>query len=223
MRVVELFYSLQGEGLLAGVPSVFIRLAGCPLRCHWCDTPYAWDFETGAEYDVASLVARVRQFECQHVVITGGEPLVGPDLAVRPNLVELTQRLEDAGTHITIETAGPLFVPDLACDLMSISPKLSNANSGYSSTDPLTIASLAAAYDYQFKFVVESERDIASIQEMLEALGNIDRHRVMLMPQARTRAELIARGPIIAELCLRMGYAFSPRLHVMLWDNEKGK
>ena len=127
MRVSEIFYSLQGEGMLVGTPSVFVRLAGCPFRCRWCDTAYAWDYAAGEDLDPGQIVEHVNLWPCRFVVLTGGEPLTGPDLAVRPGLVDLSHRLQAAGKHITIETSGVLFVPDLACDLMSISPKLTNA------------------------------------------------------------------------------------------------
>ena len=117
MVVNEIFYSLQGEGFLAGVPSVFVRLAGCPLRCRWCDTKYAWDETAGAEQSIGAIVEAVRQWPCKFIVITGGEPMINPDL---PDLV---RELKASGKHITIETAGIAFIPDMPCDLMSISPE----------------------------------------------------------------------------------------------------
>ena len=127
MRVTEIFYSLQGEGMLVGVPSVFVRLAGCPFRCRWCDTAYAWDYAAGEDLSGNQIVEQVNRWPCRFVVLTGGEPLMAGDLSVRPGLADLTRRLAALGKHITIETAGALFVPDLACDLMSISPKLTNS------------------------------------------------------------------------------------------------
>jgi 7-carboxy-7-deazaguanine synthase len=121
MRVSEIFYSLQGEGRLTGVPSVFVRLAGCPLRCRWCDTKYGWDETAGLYYPAEKIGRAVEQWPCKFVVITGGEPMVNPDLK------ELAINLETQRKHITIETAGIAFIPDMRCDLMSISPKLSNS------------------------------------------------------------------------------------------------
>ena len=100
MKTNEIFYSLQGEGFLAGVPSVFIRLAGCPLRCKWCDTKYAWDQKAGQEYSIAKIVESVQQTKCKFLVVTGGEPMINSDL---PKLV---RQLKAADKHITIETAG---------------------------------------------------------------------------------------------------------------------
>src|SRR5258708_5450135 len=120
MKLSELFYSVQGEGKLVGVPSVFVRASGCNLRCVWCDTPYASWSPEGEEIAVAEIVARVREHGAGHVVITGGEPMIMPDI------VELCAALRAEGRHITIETAATVYKP-VAADLASLSPKLSNS------------------------------------------------------------------------------------------------
>ena len=120
MRVNEIFYSLQGEGFQAGVPSVFVRLSGCPLRCRWCDTKYAWKEDSGFEKTPGEIVTEVNNWPCEHVVITGGEPMINSQLP------QLVQALKKTDKHITIETSGIAYIPDMPCDLMSISPKLSN-------------------------------------------------------------------------------------------------
>jgi 7-carboxy-7-deazaguanine synthase len=231
MRVIEIFYSLQGEGMLAGTPSVFVRLAGCPFRCHWCDTAYAWDYAAGEDLDPDRIIERISRWPCKFVVLTGGEPMAGPDLSVRPGLVELTHRLEALGKHITIETAGVLFVPDLACDLMSISPKPANSapyESGATGVQPSNhldldiIRRLIQAYPYQLKFVVESAEDIQEAQRVLGGLGELAPERVMLMPQATTTEELLNRSPAIAEACKQTGLRFGQRLHTLLWGRQRG-
>jgi len=225
MRVNEIFYSLQGEGFLAGMPSVFIRLAGCPLRCRWCDTKYAWSKEAGRQYSTEQIVQAVQQWPCKYVVITGGEPMVNSDLP------QLTRELKAAGKHITIETAGIAYIPDMPCDLMSVSPKLNNsvpedaklaAIHKNSKLDLAVLDALINNYDYQLKFVVDAEADLPEIEETLKKLGNVDRQKIMLMPQAATRQELLAKSPMVAKLCKRTGYAFSQRLQVLLWNNQKG-
>ena len=225
MHVNEIFYSLQGEGFLAGVPSVFVRLAGCPLRCRWCDTKYAWDETAGDDYVIADIVKSIQQWPCEFVVITGGEPMVDSDL---PKLV---RELKSAGKHITIETAGIAFIPDMPCDLMSISPNLSNsvpdepklaAIHKDSKLDLAVLKELIDNYNYQLKFVVDSEADLPEIEETIKKLANADWKKIMLMPQAATRQELLAKSPIVAELCKRTGYAFGQRLQVLLWNNERG-
>ncbi len=121
MRISEIFYSVQGEGVFTGVPSVFVRTSGCNLRCSWCDTPYtSWKPE-GSDASIDAIVESVTAFPAaKHVVITGGEPMIAP------GLVELSERFRALGLHITVETAGTVFAP-VACDLMSISPKLANS------------------------------------------------------------------------------------------------
>ncbi|MGA1979702.1 MAG: 7-carboxy-7-deazaguanine synthase QueE [Sedimentisphaerales bacterium] len=213
MKVSEIFYSLQGEGFLAGIPSVFVRLAGCPLRCKWCDTKYAWDNKAGENYSIEEIFQAVQQGQSKFIVITGGEPMTNPDLP------ELVQKLKASGRHITIETAGIVFVPDLACDLMSISPKLSNAGSRPEET---ILCKLIDNYKYQLKFVVDSQDDLAEIQQIIEKLGNVNSEKVMLMPQGATKDELLAKSPMVAEMCKRTGFAFCNRLQVLLWNNKRG-
>lgn len=218
MHVTEIFHSIQGEGLLVGVPSVFIRLAGCPSRCRWCDTKYAWDHDAGTACEPVDLIDQVSRWACSHAVITGGEPMSNPDLTPRPGLVELTRGLKVLGKHVTIETSGVVFVPGLACDLMSISPKLDGRQLGPRSI----LQDLIAAYPYQIKFVVESAEDWPQIEQCISQLPGLDRARVMLMPQAATAEELAARSPEVAELCKRTGLRFGSRLHLALWGGRRG-
>jgi 7-carboxy-7-deazaguanine synthase len=224
MVINEIFYSIQGEGFLAGCPSVFIRIAGCPLRCQWCDTKYAWDPGAGVDLSIAQIIDKVGQWDCRFTVITGGEPMTNPQLP------ELASALKKIGKHITIETAGIKFVPDLACDLMSISPKTSNsgikkvpARPERSRRDTFFAAKeLIGHYPYQLKFVVDSTDDLSEIQKTLGQIGNVNPEKVMLMPQAKTREELIAKSPMVAELCKQAGFAFCNRLQIQLWDGRRG-
>jgi len=225
MRINEIFYSLQGEGFLAGVPTMFIRLAGCPLRCRWCDTKYAWSVQAGAHYSIDKIVQTVRQSQSRFVVITGGEPMVDSDLP------QLVQALKKSGRHITIETAGIAFIPDLCCDLMSISPKLGNSTPADpelaaihedSRLDMAVLGELIDNYDYQLKFVVDSQADLPEIQQTIEEIGNVDFEKVMLMPQAKTRDELLAKSPMVADMCKRAGFVFGQRLQILLWDGVRG-
>ena len=226
MIINEIFYSLQGEGRLAGVPSVFVRVAGCPLRCRWCDTKYAWSAEAGRDYTIKELEEQILQWPTRYVVITGGEPMVVEGLG------EFTRAMAEARMHITIETSGIAFVGDLSCDLMSISPKLSNstpAEPGAAAEHERQRLNLPAVqqlidhYDYQLKFVVDSPADLDEIADCLQQLENVNPYKVYLMPQAQTRAELVEKSQMLAEYCLQTGFALSPRLHVMLWEGEKGR
>ncbi|MEK6797670.1 MAG: 7-carboxy-7-deazaguanine synthase QueE [Planctomycetota bacterium] len=120
MNISEIFYSIQGEGKLAGIPSAFVRTTGCNLRCTWCDTPYtSWSPE-GEDMSMDEIVERLSDFPTRYAVLTGGEPLIVDGVS------ELTRRIKDGGYHLTIETAATVFA-DVACDLMSISPKLGNS------------------------------------------------------------------------------------------------
>ena len=226
MKVSEIFYSLQGEGFLTGVPSVFIRLSGCPLRCRWCDTKYAWDTAAGKSYEIEKIVQAVQQFKTRFVVITGGEPM--QDL----QLSELIRLLKVSGKHITIETSGITFVPELACDLMSISPKLSNSTPTDAKLaaihedlrlDLTVLASLIKNYKYQLKFVIDSADDLPEIKQLLERMGTFKSERVMLMPQAETKDQLLAKYPMVADLCKQTGFTLCQRMQILLWNNEKGK
>lgn len=120
VKISEIFYSVQGEGSLLGVPSVFVRTSGCNLRCSWCDTPYTSWHPEGEMLSAAEVLKTVRNYGSSHVVVTGGEPMIVPEMPA------LTEALRAQGLHITIETAGTVDAP-VACDLMSISPKLSNS------------------------------------------------------------------------------------------------
>ena len=222
MKIAELFYSLQGEGSLVGVPSVFVRTSGCNLRCCWCDTPYTSWAPEGTELSLDQILQEVTGHPARHVVVTGGEPLIAPEI------VPLTERLRAAGLHITVETAGTLFQP-VACDLMSISPKLSNsapnhpfaARHNRTRIQPERLRELMNRYEYQLKFVVERPSDLEEVRMLLEGL-DADRSRVLLMPEGTDPAVLRERGQWLAEICKQENLRFSPRLHVELWGNRRG-
>lgn len=224
MRINEIFHSLQGEGFLVGVPSIFVRLAGCPLRCKWCDTKYAWARGAGQYYSIDKIIQAVQQWPYKFVVITGGEPMINSDLP------ELVQELKALGKHITVETAGIAFIPDMPCDLMSISPKLSNSTPDDpelaaihedSRLDIAVLGELVDHYKYQLKFVVDSQDDLPEIEETIKQIGDVDLEKVMLMPHARTRDELLAKSPMVADMCKCAGFAFGQRLQVLLWNDER--
>ncbi len=223
MRIAEIFYSVQGEGGLVGVPSVFVRTSGCNLRCSWCDTPYtSWKPE-GNEFSIPEIVGRVAGFAAaRHVVLTGGEPMIAPGIG------ELSRLLRESGRHITIETAGTVST-EVACDLMSISPKLSNSTPGgvfraqheRLRIQPEILRRLMRVCDYQLKFVIAQEADISEMQHLLAVLS-APPEKVVLMPEGIDAETLNTRGAWLAEVCKEFGYRFSPRLHVLLWGNKRG-
>ena len=226
MKIAEIFHSLQGEGILTGVPSVFVRTSGCNLRCTWCDTPYtSWQPE-GEELALEQIIDAVAAYHTGHVVVTGGEPMIAPEI------VALTERLREAGMHITMETAGTVFVP-VACDLMSISPKLRNStpyerDSGRWAAQhdrlryqPDVLRRLTGSYDYQLKFVVAAPDDLVEVEEIRREIG-APAARVVLMPEGTRREIVQERGLWLAEICKQSGYRYSPRLHIDLWGDRRG-
>lgn len=219
MKIAEIFYSIQGEGTLLGVPSVFVRTSGCNLRCAWCDTPYtSWQPE-GDERSVESIADEVERYGASHVVVTGGEPMIAPEI------VELTRRL--AG-HLTIETAGTVDA-DVRCDLMSISPKLANstpegrwaAQHERLRHQPEVLKSLMRRFEYQLKFVIARAEDIVEVRAILKETG-ADGECVVLMPEGVEPVVLAERARWLAEICKQEGFRFSPRLHIDLWGNRRG-
>ena len=231
MRIAEIYASLQGEGLLAGTPSTFVRTSGCNLRCVWCDTPFTSWRPEGRDMTVDEVLAAVAAHAPRHVVVTGGEPLLVDAV------VPLCDELRRSGLHVTIETAGTVLpaggVP--ACDLMSISPKLASSAppadtpGGWAARhaaarrrdDVLTV--LAASAPYQFKFVVETAADIEEAVRWLDDLGPaIDHDRVLLMPQARTPEELADRSAWLAGECDRLGFRLAQRHHILWFGGRRG-
>jgi 7-carboxy-7-deazaguanine synthase len=228
MRISELFYSIQGEGKLSGVPSAFVRASGCNLRCVWCDTPYASWEPQGEDVSVEQIVQRVRGFGAKHVVITGGEPMIMPDIEA------LCAAMKDAGHHVTIETAATVWRP-VKLDLASLSPKLSNstpwdreggrfaeAHERQRLNIPVIQQFIDAAPEFQLKFVVTSESDLAEIDHILSQLEGFSPADVLLMPEGIDRTTLSARAAWVADLCKRRGYRYCPRLHVELYGNTRG-
>ena len=223
MKIAEIFYSIQGEGMLAGVPSVFVRTSGCNLRCTWCDTPYtSWQPE-GEEQSVESIAERVAGYGAGHAVITGGEPMIAPGIA------DLTRRLRQ---HITIETAGTVDL-DVRCDLMSISPKLANsiphdrdggrwaAQHERLRYQPEVLKRLIGRYPYQLKFVISEPGDLAEVHALVDEI-EASKDRVLLMPEGIDPATLRERSSWLIDICKQEGFRFSPRLHIELWGNRRG-
>jgi len=230
MRIAEIFHSIQGEGMLAGVPSVFVRTSGCNLRCRWCDTKYAsWEPE-GEEWAVDAVLARVREYPARHAVITGGEPMVARGIHA------LCAGLRAMGMHITIETAGTVAPDGIACDLASLSPKLANSTPlpgeiGEAWRErherdrwrPEIVREWVEAGPFQLKFVVEGAADLEELEGLVAVLG--DRVRpsdVFLMPQGTDLPTLAGRERELVDLCLRRGYRYCPRLHIALFGNRRG-
>jgi len=226
VRISEIFYSIQGEGRLIGTPSLFIRTSGCNLRCVWCDTPYTSWRPEGSSWPLAKILARVDRRPTKHVVITGGEPMLPAEIE------DLAWALRRRNKHVTIETAGTIFKP-VPCDLVSLSPKLKNSTPWKRAKGKFAamhekrrlnlsvLQSYMDRYDYQLKFVVESEEDFAEVGGIVDRLKNVDPSRVLIMAQGTTTKQLTEKAGWIVDQCLRRGYAFTPRLHIELFGNRR--
>lgn len=227
MRICEIYKSIQGEGSLTGTESVFVRTSGCNLRCHFCDTPFAsWEPE-GRQLNVAQIVDSCIALQCQHIVLTGGEPMLPPQTE------ELTKRLAATGMHITIETAGTT-ARSVQCDLMSISPKLSNSTPSRERSgdwrirhdrtrhQPDVIRQLISEYEYQIKFVVDTPDDFPEIARWLAGFPQIPCDRVWLMPRGITIEELESRQSWLKAWCDANEFHFCPRMHIHWYGNKRG-
>jgi 7-carboxy-7-deazaguanine synthase len=227
MRIAEIYRSVQGEGLLTGVASVFVRTSGCNLRCWFCDTPYtSWSPE-GGDMSTDEIVAQAEEWDCRNVVLTGGEPMLHAEL------IPLCDRLHAIGRHITIETAGTLYLP-VACDLMSISPKFASSNP--STVDhphwsrrhdrerhrPDVVRRLITEYDYQLKFVVDSPADLEELANYFEELPAIALDRVLLMPQGTDQEQLDTRTAWLRPYCMERGLVFCPRKQIEWFGAVRG-
>lgn len=230
MLISEIFHSVQGEGELTGVPSVFVRTSGCNLRCRWCDTPYAsWNPE-GNEMSIPDILTEVAKYPARHCVLTGGEPMVAKGIH------ELADGLRGAGMHITIETAGTVRPDGIACDLASLSPKLAHSTpppgafgEGWSRKhealrlQPEVLLEWMRSYPFQWKFVVTGTRDLSEIDELLAAVDvEIPGWKIQLMPEGTDAETLRTRAPELVELCKQRGFRFCDRLHIHLFGNTKG-
>ena len=227
MRIAEIYKSIQGEGLLTGTQSVFVRASGCNLRCWFCDTPYASWTPEGKDLSVTEIMSRVDEWDCPHVVITGGEPMLFAEL------IPFTEALVRQGRHITIETAGTLYLP-VKCDLISISPKLSN--SAPASKDhprwyrrheetrhaPAVIRRLIREYTYQIKIVMDEPEDCADVEAYLREFPQIDPSRVLLMPQGTDAQALAERSHWLEPYCAQHGVRFCPRRQIEWFGLVRG-
>ena len=223
----EIFYSLQGEGVTAGTPTVFLRLAMCNLACTWCDTKYTWDW---SNYDrsrevqtlsVDDVEARVVGYGCPRLVITGGEPLMQ-----QAALAPLAASLKSRGFYCEVETNGTLVPQREMIDAVSqwnVSPKIgSSGNPPDRREVPEALRAFRELDSAYFKFVVVEPSDVQEVCSLAERY-DIPAERVILMPEGVTARALESRGKWVAEACAQYGFRFSTRLHILLWGDERGR
>ncbi len=225
MKYSEIFYTIQGEGQLIGVPSVFFRMSVCNLRCSWCDTAYTSWYPEDKDISVSEAFNELTKFGVEHVVITGGEPFLQ-----KKELTTLCEVLSAKGHHITIETNATVFMP-VQADLISMSPKLSNSTPlddkrwkeihERERLKPDIIRLFLDKYECQAKFVISDAQDIQEVQELTEQIP-IPKETIILMPQGIEINEIREREKWLVEVCKETGYRYSPRLHLNIWGNKRG-
>jgi len=230
LPVNEMFISIQGEGRFAGHPALFIRFNYCNLGCSWCDTRYTWDsrqIETDTSMSPEEIATKARQeatkasaeISSLHVVLTGGEPMLHQSI-----LPEMINQLRSIGINfIEIETNGTIVPTEemqKVIDWWNCSPKLTN--SGGSRKEcivPEALKAISLTGRADFKFVICEKTDIEEIKNNF--LRHIPSQRVILMAEGSTREKQIANAPATIDLCLKHSFRFSPRLHILAWDNER--
>lgn len=231
LPVSEVFYSIQGEGRFAGHPALFIRLMHCNLGCAWCDTAYTWEKNSidssqllspdeTADMAIQKLPADVDRGKV-HVVLTGGEPMLHQD-----RLPSLIDALKANGLDfVEIETNGTLEPTDELLKRISwwnCSPKLSNSGiSAKKSFAPQAVKKIQATGKADFKFVIQTRRDLEEIE--VKFLPLVPKELIMLMPEGTTPERLKQVSGWLMDECSQRGYRFSPRLHIMTWGNERGR
>lgn len=227
-KVSEIFSSIQGEGVSAGQACLFVRLAHCNLSCQWCDTPYSWDFRSYdflsevSEVAVTALAATINAKSQRRLVVTGGEPLIQQAL-----LAQLFDLLP-GGLAIEIETNGTLFPSAellARVDQWNVSPKLDNSRQPLSKRwRPEVLRAFAESERAWLKLVVASDQDCLEALALLEQLPfAFPKERILFMPLSRDAAELRRTAPGVARASVRHGTGYSPRLHLELFDGERGR
>ncbi len=226
----EIFTSIQGEGVSIGVPSVFVRLSLCNLRCTWCDTSYTWDWRhynpreqilSLSVEEVAHRVERMGGQTIRNVVITGGEPLLQ-----QRQLADLAALLKASNRRIEIETNGTV-TPERSLasliDQWNVSPKLENSGNGCAKREVApALEWFAACPSAFFKFVVAAEADVEEVHAFRRRYA-LPADHVLLMPEGRDPATINRRSWWLAERCLEHGYRFTSRLHILLWGDQRGR
>lgn len=209
LRITEIFHSLQGESVTVGLPTVFVRLTGCPLRCQYCDTAYAF---TGGEHrEMEAILAEVQSYQCQHVCVTGGEPLA------QPGCIALLKNLCDAGYSVSIETSGARDIAEVDQRVMVVMD-LKTPDSLESDKNRLANLDFLKPSD-QIKFVLCSEVDYEWAKAMLTEHRLTERVQVLFSPSwGQLNPTDLANWIVRDKLAVR----FQLQLHKILWNDAPG-
>jgi 7-carboxy-7-deazaguanine synthase len=210
LRINEIFHSLQGEANAVGFPTVFVRLTGCPLRCRYCDTEYA--FHAGDWHDLESITTRVREFGARHVCVTGGEPLA------QPNCLKLLKRLCDEGFEVSLETSGAMDVAAVDARVARVID-VKTPDSGEAVRNRLENFPLLSARD-QVKFVLCSRADYDWSKSFIEQHRLTEKCQVLFSPSYHDLSPTMLADWILAD---RLAVRFQLQLHKILWGDVPGK
>ena len=227
LRLTEIFYSLQGEALTSGLPTIFVRLTGCPLRCVYCDTEYA--FSGGERHSLEAIITIIKSYSCKRICLTGGEPLA------QPNAIELMQRLLNDGYEISLETAGALTVENVPPAVSKVMD-LKTPSSGEVDKNLWSNLSYLTQHD-QIKFVIMNRADYEWAKEklleyqldklvgtvwfspMFNVAEEVADSEAMSSPEVPVLARELAEWMLVDALPVR----FQLQLHKIIWADAKGK
>jgi 7-carboxy-7-deazaguanine synthase len=210
LRINEIFHSLQGEADAVGYPTVFVRLTGCPLRCQYCDTEYA--FHAGDWLDIDSIVDKVHGYSATHVCVTGGEPLA------QPNCLKLLARLCDEGFVVSLETSGALDIAAVDARVSRV-VDVKTPGSREAARNRIENFALLTPRD-QLKFVICSREDYDWSKAFLQEHGLAERSRILFSPSYKEVSPTALADWILAD---RLPVRFQLQLHKVLWGDVPGK
>lgn len=210
LRITEIFYSLQGETNTVGLPTVFIRLTGCPLRCSYCDTAYA--FTGGNKWSLQQIITEVKKYPTRYVTVTGGEPLA------QPACLDLLTELVSIGYQVSLETSGALDVAGVDQRVIKVMD-LKTPSSGEMHRNLLENLHYLTPND-QVKFVIADEQDYAWSKQQLVDFDLTARCQVLFSPVMGIMSATVLADWILAD---QLPVRFQIQLHKVLWDDARGK